>query len=254
MKIVLIGSGNVATILAEKFVKGGCSILQVVSQNETHAKQLADHYHASFADFNGVLNTQGDIYIIALTDKGLQEYASAVKIPGKLVLHTTGSVSINVLKGMTETYGVMYPLQSLKNGVTPPLKIPLLIDGSDSLVLQKIKAIAHIISNDVQELKDEERFKMHLAAVMVNNFSNYLFAMVERYCVTENLNFDLLKPLLMETAGRINHYSPGLVQTGPAIRKDMDTINMHLELLNEHPELKDLYRFLSDKILENFNK
>ena len=254
MKIVFIGSGNVATLLAEKFVNTGCSILQVLSQHEGHAQRLADQYHVPFSDFNGVLNTDADIYIIALTDKGLNEYASKVKIPGKLVLHTAGSVSINVLKEVSDTFGVMYPLQTIRKGIVAPETIPFLIDGSDFSVTQKIKSFAQLISQSVQEVRDEERFKLHLGAVMANNFSNYLFSIVENYCVAEKLDFDLLKPLIMETATRINDISPRLVQTGPAVRKDFDTIQKHLDLLQPYTELSQLYKFLSDKIGEHFNK
>jgi predicted short-subunit dehydrogenase-like oxidoreductase (DUF2520 family) len=254
MKIVLIGSGNVATLLAEKFAQKGCSILQVVSQHEGHAQRLADQYHAPFSDFNGILNTDADIYIIALTDKGLNEYASRVKIPGKLVIHTAGSVSINVLKDVSDTHGVMYPLQTIRKGIDPPEAIPFLIDGSDFSVIQNIKSFAQLISKNIQEVKDEERFKLHLGAVMANNFSNFLFSIVENYCVAEKLDFDLLKPLIMETATRINDISPRLVQTGPAVRKDYDTIQKHLDLLKSHTALRQLYKLLSDQIGEHFNK
>ena len=254
MKIVMIGSGNVATVLAKKFVSKGCTLLQVISQHKDNAQRLADIYQSSFSDFKGRINTNGDIYIIALTDKGLIEYASEVKIPGKLVLHTAGSVSINVLKGLSDTYGVMYPLQTLKKEISEPEAIPFLIDGSDDLVLEKIRTFTQLISNNIVKMNDDERLKMHMCGVVANNFSNYLFALVENYCIQERLDYNLLKPLIMETASRINTISPNRVQTGPAVRKDVDTIHKHLDLLQEHAALKQLYQLISDKIGEHFYK
>lgn len=254
MKIVLIGSGNVATVLGRLFFQKGYILTQVVSRDILHAQHLAKELEADFTDFKGHLNLKADIYIIALTDEALLDFCNQYHLPDKIVLHTAGAISIKVLEKVSNTYGVLYPLQSLRKEIQIPQEIPFLIDGSNDSVFEQISTLAETVSKHIHRASDEERIKIHLAAVMANNFGNYLLTQVEQYCMEEHLNFSLLKPLIFETANRINYFSPSEVQTGPAIRKDEKTIQKHLALLEGHQELSVLYKFFTDKIGEHFNK
>ena len=145
-------------------------------------------------------------------------------------------------------FGVFYPLQSLKKEVSHLPDIPIVIDANDESTLKELEVLAHSISNQVVEAGDVERMKLHLAAVIVNNFVNHLYSLAESYCNNEGLDFTLLLPLIKETAERIHYISPSQTQTGPALRNDRETIEKHLELLKKYPHLKKIYETFTESI------
>ncbi|TAL50805.1 MAG: DUF2520 domain-containing protein, partial [Chitinophagaceae bacterium] len=131
-------------------------------------------------------------------------------------------------------------------------EIPIFVDGADEKTKKILEALAHSISDDEVELSDDdERMKLHVAAVVVSNFTNYLYTLAEEYCRKENIDFKLLLPLIEEVAQRIKNISPSQTQTGPAIRNDLETIEKHLALLDKYPELKKVYEFLSLSIAKS---
>ncbi len=249
MKIVLIGSGNVATILGRLFQKNDHQVIQVTSRNIDHAKDLADELKCSYTDYNGTVDRTADLYVVAVSDMAIHECVQHYNIPDKLVVHTAGSVSKDVLKNSSYNYGVLYPLQSLRKEMKSVPEIPFLVDGNNETVVKAIYEFALTLSPDVQVIGDEDRLKLHAAAVIVSNFTNHLYAIAEDFCIKENVSFDLLKPLIMETAARIRNQSPGAVQTGPAARKDIHTLDRHLRLLTNHPKLRTTYLRLTDSIM-----
>ena len=127
----------------------------------------------------------------------------------------------------------------------------MIIDAGDPKTLSMLDTLAHSISERVVEANDETRVKLHLAAVMVNNFTNHLYTLVERYCKEEDLDFYLLLPLIRETASRLENIPPSKSQTGPATRGDYTTIDKHIELLNKYPQLKKLYQLFTESISQN---
>ena len=128
-------------------------------------------------------------------------------------------------------------------------EIPLFFDGNDEVAKKALASLAHSISNEkVAEAGDDERIKMHVAAIIVSNFTNHLYTLAEDYCKKEGLDFTQLLPLIEETAARINTISPKQAQTGPAIRHDKETLHKHLELLSAHPHLKNIYLLLTESI------
>jgi len=127
-------------------------------------------------------------------------------------------------------------------------EIPLLIDASDENMLHQLQLLAYSISRSVERAGDEKRLKLHTAAVVVNNFTNHLFEMAEAFCKKENVDFGLLLPMIIETAMRIQYISPAIVQTGPALRNDVLTIERHLALLKEYPPLYKVYVQLTESI------
>ena len=251
MNIVIIGSGNVATVLGRQLKKNGLNILQVVSRDINHAELLSQELQSGYTDFNGIIDVNADIYLLALSDTAFAGDLSFLKLDQKIVLHTAGSVSSDVLKKISPNYGVFYPLQTLSKHQHEIPAIPFLIEGSNLETLQTIRDLAMKISNQVEIMDDISRQKIHIAAVMVNNFTNHLFHLAEKFCREENINFDLLKPLIQETAHKIATMSPMLAQTGPAKRKDLDTINQHLQLLEKYPEIKEIYTNLTNSIINN---
>jgi len=250
MQIVIIGSGNVASVLGRLCKQKGHEIVQVVSRNAAHAKSLADELCCASADYNEKLNDSAGVYIIAVADSALQELNSRIHLGNKLVLHTAGSVSRDVLKDISNNYGVLYPLQSLRKEMDYETDIPFLIDGNTIDTVTLVEDLAATLSSIVTKANDDERLKLHVAAVMVSNFTNHLYALAESFCKKEQVDFSLLTPLIKETAERVQKFSPAAVQTGPAVRNDIFTIEKHLRILTDHPQLKYMYIKLTDSIMK----
>jgi len=172
-------------------------------------------------------------------------------IDDKPVYHTAAAVSKEVLKNISCNYGVIYPLQSLRKEMSVIPEIPFLIDANNEQTETLAMTIAEKLGSSVVKASDAERLKIHVAAVLVNNFTNHLFALTEGYCNKEGIDFQLLKPLIAETSNRAIQSSPSLEQTGPAIRNDHVTLEKHLKILSLHPELRELYLTLSNSIINH---
>jgi predicted short-subunit dehydrogenase-like oxidoreductase (DUF2520 family) len=249
MNIVIIGSGNAATILGRKFKDAGHAILQVVSRNASAASALAYEWDTESANYMSLVNRTADVYIIAVSDGAIKEVIRDLHLPGKVVAHTAGSVDKEVLKGVSTHYGVFYPLQSLRKETDHLPSIPLFFEGNDEKTRKTLEQLALSVSpKNAIPAGNEDRMKIHVAAVVVSNFTNHLYALAESYCKKEHLDFSQLLPLIEETALRIRDISPWQVQTGPAIRRDAATIQQHLQLLKEHPQLKSIYVLLTESI------
>lgn len=248
MNIVLIGSGNVATVLGKKIQAAGHDILQVAGRNETACAELAAVLKCPFTINWSFINQQADIYIIAIADKALEHIHEQLNLDKKIVVHTAGSVSKDVLYSVSKNFGVLYPLQSLHKEKEWLPEIPFLVDANSNDTIVLLQDFAETISLNVQVADDETRKKIHLAAVLVNNFTNHLYALAEEYCKNEQLDFKLLLPLIEETTECIKSSSPKDVQTGPAVRRDEATIKMHLSLLEQHPQLVKLYELFTASI------
>lgn len=250
MRLVIIGAGNVATILGRLFKNNGHQIIQVISSNGHSAKILAAMLNCDYADKTAKINLSADFYLMAISDKELTTASLNFQLGNKLVVHTAGAVSKEVLKDISTNYGVMYPLQSLrKDNSSIPINIPLLIDANTIANVDSLQKIAQSISHNVSVADDELRLKLHVAAVFVNNFTNYLYEVAAMYCDKEGADFKLLLPLIKETANRLNLYPPSAMRTGPAVRGDMETIQKHLQLLQNYPQMKALYINMSEQIM-----
>jgi predicted short-subunit dehydrogenase-like oxidoreductase (DUF2520 family) len=249
MKIVVIGTGNVAVVLAKKLKVAGHTIVQVFGRNRAAAALLAHTCGATPCSEWKAIEQEADLYIIAVADQALTGHEIHLQLTDQLVVHTAGTVSIEMLKSMSASYGVLYPYQTIRKEVEPLPDIPFLIDANTDTAKEKLFALAKTISQKVIMANDTQRMQYHLCAVMTNNFSNYLYVLGEDYCHKHGLDFSNLLPLIDQTAQRLHQFSPRLVQTGPAARKDMMTIQHHLNLLKEEPALKNLYKTFSDDIL-----
>jgi predicted short-subunit dehydrogenase-like oxidoreductase (DUF2520 family) len=251
MRVVIIGSGNVASVLGRHLKKSGHDIIQVISRNEAHAKTLAAALACPFSSIDNTVDTSGDIYLFAVSDGALYELNKSFHLGNKLVLHTAGSVPKDILKDISVNYGVLYPLQSLRKEMDYPNDIPMLIDGNTEETLTLTEDLARTISGTVARASDEERLKLHVAAVIVSNFTNHLYALAEEFCEKEKVDFKMLAPLIKETAERINTHSPAEVQTGPALRNDIFTLDKHIRILGDHPRLRYVYLKLTDSIMKS---
>lgn len=249
MRVVMIGTGNVATVLSKLLVSKGHELVQVYGRNPDHAKKLAAELNISSCSSDpATIDMSADLYIVALSDTALYSLYSWFKPGNKLVVHTAGSVSMEVLSACSTNFGVLYPLQSLRKEMETFPVIPLLIEGNKPDNLALINKFAGELSDTVVEMNSDDRMRLHIGAVMVSNFTNYLYARTEEYYKEQHLDFGLLLPLMQESVNRLQKYDPSQLQTGPAVRNDQTTIQKHLQLLSDKPELAKLYKRMSEEI------
>jgi len=208
----------------------------------------------SYTDSLESLRRDADVYILASSDQAINEAARTLRLGDALVVHTAGAISLKTLEPVSSRYGVLYPLQSIRKEVTYPVGIPLLIDGNTSEVQDQIRSLALSISDMVRHATDTQRQRLHVGAVVVNNFPNYLYTLTETYLKEEGMDFKWLQPLLAETVRRLDTFSPGEVQTGPAYRGDTATLALHRSLLETYPELRGWYELFTEKITEMYRK
>lgn len=248
MNISIIGSGNVATVTGKIFKENNHTIKEVIGRNEVLVKNLAATLHAQpcFNILN--MNKHSDIFIVAVKDDAVAEVSLQINVADKIAVHTCGSVSINVLNKTSENYGVLYPLQSLRKELNYKPQIPFLIDGNNQYAKDAIESFASSFAKTIIYADDETRLRYHLSAIISSNFTNHLFALTKDYCDKNNINFQLLLPLIEETVNRLHYYEPAAMQTGPAARGDKATIQKHLALLQSYPALKTIYEMMSESI------
>ena len=254
MRIAFIGSGNVATVLCKLFKQAGHTITGIYSASAANAKALAvEAGAASFGTVESIID-EADIYIMAVSDNAILQISETLKLPGKIVVHTSGSTPQNVLSNISTQYGVLYPLQSLRKQAEHQPVIPLLVNGSDEDAKQQIRILAETVSPLVGDADDDKRLNLHLAAVIVSNFTNFLYTLADDYCNKQQVPFSALVPLIKEVAGRTGLYKPIDMQTGPAVRGDSITIEKHLQLLNQYPMQQQVYAELTEAIRDFYTK
>lgn len=249
MRVTFIGSGNTATILARLCKQNGHQVLQIITRNAAAGKDLANQIGCSYINIKEKADLSTELVIVALSDNSLPEALNEINFESIPVVHTSGSTNISVIQKVSKNFGVLYPLQSLRKEMETIPDIPFLIEANNTETLAFIKDFANTISNTVVEQNADERIRLHASAVIVNNFTNHLYGIAEKFCIDEKVDFSLLKPIIKETADRIQHHSPSTVQTGPAMRSDITTLDKHLRLLNDYPKLRTLYMRMTDGIM-----
>jgi len=251
MRITLIGSGNVATHLGAAFKNAGHKIVQVYSRNMQNAALLAYHISAEAIDNLENISSETDIFIISVNDDAIATIAEELSRYDKLIVHTSGATDLFNLLAFTDNAGVFYPLQTFsKTKEVDFWSVPLCIEGANKNITQTLVALAQTISNNVYEIDSQQRKTLHLAAVFACNFPNYLYGVAQDLLAGQNIDFALLRPLILETAQKVQNNLPPDVQTGPAIRRDQKTMLSHLQMLKDEPELEQLYRLLSQGIIK----
>ena len=251
MKIVLIGAGNVATHLGVALYQAGYSILQVYSRTETSASTLAAKLSADYTVVMEEIRRDADLYIVALKDTALQQLASTL-VKGReqaLFVHTAGSMPMDLWKGLTVRYGVLYPMQTFSKQREVDFHIiPFFIEASAQAELELLRTVATRLSSKVYEATSEQRKHLHLAAVFACNFANHMYALSAHLLDKQGIPFEVMLPLIDETAGKVHQLSPVQAQTGPAVRYDENVINKHLEMLASEEPLQELYEKISKSI------
>jgi predicted short-subunit dehydrogenase-like oxidoreductase (DUF2520 family) len=249
MKVVIIGSGNVATVFGKKMSGAGHKIIQIAGRNVERVKELSSYFKIDYTTDLSHINPSADIYIISVSDSAISSVAKEIKFKKKLVVHTAAAVSKDVLSNCSGSFGVLYPLQTLKGEITAIPPIPVLVDANDKSTLEKLIEFSTGWADSLLVANDEERLKLHIGAVFVNNFTNHLFTIVQDFCCSNDLEFEIFQPIIEETVSRIKGHSLSKMQTGPALRKDFGTIKKHEKVLAAYPQLLNIYKIFTDSII-----
>lgn len=246
-KVSIIGSGRVGYHLAKKLYGIGINIVQVFSRTRIKSEQLATLVNAEPTIKLSDLRP-ADLVILAVSDDAIESVAQQIKTDA-LVVHTSGATPSLVFAPYFDRYGVFYPLQSFSIGKSINwAEVPLCIDANSSVDQQLLQNLAQQMTSNVRLINDEQRKNLHVAAVFANNFANYSFHIAESILSEQHISFEILQPLILETAQKIKDNRPRDMQTGPAIRSDQLTIERHLELLNKHTEWKKVYEIMTKGI------
>lgn len=242
IKVILLGSGNVATHLFQAFSKAnGVEVVQVFSR--TISKDFPETLQTS--DYKEI--KAADVYIICVSDSAISSVSSQLSFENRLVVHTSGSSDLNLLDSKNKK-GVFYPLQTFtKNKAVDFSEIPICLEAENVSDYNFLEKVANSISKNVYVISSEQRKALHVSAVFVCNFTNHLYTIGNTICLENNIPFEILQPLIEETAKKIKSLSPSEAQTGPAIRNDKKTIEKHIDFLTNENQ-KEIYKILTKSI------
>ncbi|MGQ3678820.1 Rossmann-like and DUF2520 domain-containing protein [Tenacibaculum discolor] len=247
IKVAIIGGGNVATHLANAFSKADeVSLVQVYARNIEQVEHLKEVTSIT----NSIeLLTKADVYIIAVSDDAIGDVSRKIEQKNGLVVHTSGSVAMQSLQN-TGRKGIFYLLQSFsKDKEVNFNEIPFCLEAENEEDLQLLETLAKTIGKKIYRINSEQRKRLHVAAVFVNNFTNHMYKIGADICNEHQVPFEVLLPLIQETAQKITELSPDAAQTGPAKRNDQKTIQDHLALLNA--EQQEIYKLITKSIQQN---
>jgi predicted short-subunit dehydrogenase-like oxidoreductase (DUF2520 family) len=251
IKITIIGSGNVAQHLIDAFAKSNAiEIIQVFSRSQKTISPLLDSSKIT-NDWNTL--AEADLYIIAVSDDAITSVSSQLPFENRLVVHTSGSAPLTSLDNKNRK-GVFYPLQTFTKGKTVNFKtIPFCLETQSENDYALLEKVAKSISDSVFTIDSHQRKALHVAAVFVNNFTNHLYQLGNEICQENHVPFDILKPLILETAEKIQTLSPCDAQTGPAKRDDVSTITAHESFLTNENQ-STIYKILTQSIQNHGKK
>lgn len=251
MRIVLLGSGNVATHLGLALNKARHSIIQVYSRQLANANTLGTLIGSDGINTLSLIDKTADLYLISVKDDVLKQVVDLMPEVQGTVCHTAGSINADVLSKFSH-FGVFYPFQTFtKEQAVDFTSIPILLEGNSDTLTQELRQLANTISNNVQVVNSKQRGQLHLAAVFACNFVNYMYRMSHDLLEESGLSFDLLKPLILETANKVMELAPDQTQTGPASRNDLAVIDKHSELLKSKASHSSVYSLLTELILKS---
>jgi predicted short-subunit dehydrogenase-like oxidoreductase (DUF2520 family) len=251
-EISFIGSGNLGTNLARTLHQHGFSIHTVISKHAENARTLARQVGATSGTRPGDMHVSTDTIIFSVKDDALSEIISDYDFGDKLLVHTAGSLSMDVFSGHSKNYGVLYPLQTFsKHRVADFMNAPVFIEANNNYALSRIRQIADKISRYVYVMNSADRLRLHTAAVFTCNFVNHMYKIAEEIVEPSGLDIRVFEPLIRETTDKILREKDALkTQTGPAMRNDVKTMKKHLSILEGEPDLQNLYKMLSNRIFE----
>ncbi len=245
IKVTILGSGNVGFHLVNLFYNS-----KKIKLYEWYSRSLKFDSRVRVINQIEALG-ESDIYIICVNDDSIEKVSDKILSEGKLVVHTSGSTAYNVMNKKNRR-GVFYPLQTFsKLQELNYSEIPICIEAEYLDDLNNLKELSKILGCNYHEINFEERKTLHLAAIISNNFTNFLFSLSKELTDSKNLDFNILKPLIKETVNKIHKLDPVNAQTGPALRNDKNIMKMHEEML-KNDDIKTLYKTISHMINKKY--
>ena len=252
MDVVLIGAGNVGTVLGRTFKQVGHAITAIWNRDSEKAKQLADELGTVAVEDLKELPQKADIFLLAVSDKSIQEVAHQLTITAGVLVHAAGAVSKEVLQGVSNDYGVIWPMKMIRSHMSSLGSSAIIIDANSASALQVIESLAESISRQVSRADDDKRLQMHLIAAITSNLTNHLYHLASDYAKEKEIDFSLFYPLIEGVIAQIKVQDPEKAQAGPAFRGDRVTIEKHRSLLADEPVLLKIYDEMTQSILHKF--
>jgi len=246
ISVVILGAGNVASHLYRGF-RAADNV--TVSQWYNRSLDAISTYKNEVEITDNLNDLKlADVYILAVSDDAIAELSEKLPFEDRVVVHTSGGISVYDLD-KKHRRGVLYPLQSFTKGTALNFEdVPICIETIHKKSYPLLKSLALSLGGPTQRVNSDQRRVLHLAAVFVNNFTNQLYRIGHEITESEGAEFDILKPLIKETARKLEDLSPLRAQTGPAKRNDKKTIKKHLKLLEANNEHKKIYELLTASI------
>lgn len=251
MDVVLLGAGNVSTVVGRSMIKAGHRITAIWNRHQEPAEILASEWNARAVMHISELPQQADLYVIAVSDVAIEQVAAELQVGEGIVVHMAGMVSQQVLSNTAKRYGVMWPMKMLRSSMADLGDCTIVIDGNDEATTAQLSAWAGTLTNKVGRADDHTRMKMHLVAAIVSNFTNHMYHLAADFCEQETIDFSLFYPLIEATAAQALTIHPSKAQAGPAFRGDRNTLEKHRSLITDEALLK-LYDSVSESILCKF--
>ncbi|MDA3820829.1 MAG: DUF2520 domain-containing protein [Candidatus Delongbacteria bacterium] len=255
-QISIIGSGNLGTNLAITLFQNKFVINSIISRQIKNAEQLASQCAALAGTKIEHIPDHSDTLFFCVPDDVLTDILANHDFGNTLLIHTAGSMNINVFKKHSNNYAVLYALQTFsKDHIADFKNAPVFIEANNKYSFDRVQQIAGKISLNVQELSSKKRLELHTAAVFACNFTNHMYKIAEDLIQDTDLDFDVFVPLIRETTEKIiDIKDPARCQTGPAVRNDKNTMDKHLAVLKKNKALADLYKIISNRIFEQNRK
>lgn len=254
MKVVIVGSGNVAYHLVQVLVKTDAAIF-IHARNKTQLDLLREAFPSiHILTSTDLVELEPSLVMLCVKDDVLEEvFSSYTYATSTLVAHTSGTQSI-FSKGVHTHVGVCYPLQTFtKNQPVDWKRIPLLIESNTDKGIRTLEEFATYIEAPYFETNQAQRQAIHLTAVFTSNFTNHLIGKADAYLEANAIDYHILQPLIEETIRKAFSNKPFEVQTGPASRNDVQTIQKHLQLLQSDGVMKKIYVDITESIQKTSN-
>lgn len=251
MDIVFVGAGRLATNFASALKQNGHRILAVWSRTIASAQALGAKVGCQATDKLDALPLQADAFVVAIKDAALAEVIPSLckGRENQVFLHTAGSMPLTVFSGYTQHGGVLYPMQTFsKERLVDFACVPIFIEGADDVALDLARRLAESVSREVRVLSSADRKHLHLAAVFACNFANHCYALSAKILEQQGLPFEVMLPLIDETALKVHSMHPFAAQTGPAIRYDQNVIEAQKALLFGDADTQEIYDIMSKSI------
>jgi predicted short-subunit dehydrogenase-like oxidoreductase (DUF2520 family) len=251
-RVVLIGAGNFATSLAISLKEEGFDLLQIYNRTIEHGQALAERVDVPFTGDLREISTEADLYILSVNDSAIEAVAGQLNLGQKMVIHTSGSIEIDVLRSASANFGAFHSPQAFtKSSPVSFRDLHVSIEAGNKINEDLLVEFAERLSDHVHRVNEMQRRIIHLAAVFCGNFPNFMYTVAAELLQKNGLPFDIMQPIMKKTVDNSAGGDPFRFQTGPAIRENYEVISRHLGLLEKYPDYKDIYELISQDIIKH---